>query len=68
MPLPHPCPDGRAGAAAGGDDADVDPTDANTDSTRRDPSWPSGQAMGSEASAMGRRASKVWAQVGQRYS
>lgn len=54
-----------AGAGAPDDPA---PTDANTDSSRREPGWPCGQSMGSDASAMGRRASNVSSQTGQRYS
>jgi hypothetical protein len=51
-----------------GESLELEPTEANTDSFRRAPSWPCGHSIGSEASAIGRRASKVSAQIGQRYS
>ena len=49
-------------------DADAAPVEANTDSSRRAPSWPSGQDAGAFASLIGRRTSNVDAQVRQRYS
>lgn len=69
MPPQQPPPEGRGAAPADDDeDGDAPPTDANIDSSRRDPTWPWGHSIGSEASAMGRRASKVSSQIGQRYS
>ena len=49
-------------------DADTAPVEANTDSSRMAPSWPSGQDAGAFASLIGRRTSNVDAQVRQRYS
>jgi hypothetical protein len=67
MPPQHPPPEGRAGAVGAGAE-EAPPTAANTESNRRAPTWPWGHSMGSDASAMGRRASKVSSQIGQRYS
>jgi hypothetical protein len=68
MPPQQPPPEGRGADDGAADDAAAPPTEANIDRRRRDPAWPCGQSMGSEASAMGRRASKVSSQIGQRYS
>ena len=64
----HAGPHGAAGIPA--DDADAAPaeTDANTDSKRTAPGWPSGQAAGADDSLIGRRSSKWVSHVGQRYS
>ena len=67
MPPQQPPPEGR-GADEGAGAGDAPPTEANIDSRRREPTWPCGHSMGSEASAMERRASKVSSQMGQRYS
>ena len=53
-------------------EADIDfeaaPVEANTDSSRMAPSWPSGQDAGALASLIGRRTSNVDSHVRQRYS
>jgi hypothetical protein len=49
-------------------DAEAAPVEANTDSSRMAPSWPSGHDAGAFASLIGRRTSNVDAQVRQRYS
>ena len=67
MPPQQPPPEGR-GADDGAGAWEAPPTEANIDSSRREPTWPCGHSMGSEASAIGRRASKVSSQMGQRYS
>ena len=58
----------EAGGAEALDADEADPVDAKTDSSLRDPTWPAGQSIGADASAIGRRASKVVSHSGQRYS
>lgn len=65
--LPHTPP-----AAAGGLDGAVPPlvppTLANTDSRRTESTCPAGHGAGALESLIGRRSSKLWSQVRQRYS
>ena len=67
MPPPQPCEARGAGLLAGADGA-APPTEANTDSRRRAPTWPLGQSTGSEDSLMGLRTSNDVSHSGQRYS
>ena len=53
------------GAAPADDPLD---TEANTDSNRTPPGWPSGQVAVDDDSLIGRRSSKWVSHVGQRYS
>ena len=54
--------------AGAGPEADPFDTEANTDSSRTPPGWPSGQVAADDDSLIGRRSSKWDSHVGQRYS
>jgi hypothetical protein len=49
-------------------DEEALPVEANTERSRREPTCPCGQSIGSDASAIGRRASNVVSHSGQRNS